>query len=160
MLEDFDKVLTEVREQQEQHELSMKAHKEAVEAVPKFSEDLKNSAQQIKKFVNAQGKDSWESNIILHNTPESSSQDPAIRKQHDENTLKGVVSALPGSNTKVEIIKDSGPSFRNSAAGCRKIRWTMWRCKKRSWPGELSPSLGTRWQRSQDGRAADGMKVL
>ena len=74
----------------------MKAHKEVVESITRVSEELKNSVQQLKKLVDSQNNESRESNIILHNIPESTSQDPAIRKQHDAQIFSRCVVRPPG----------------------------------------------------------------
>ena len=52
--------------------------------------------------MDSQGKENRESNIILHNVLESSSQDPVVRKQHDANIFGKVATALLGSNVRVE----------------------------------------------------------
>ena len=83
-------------------ESAMKEQKEAVQAVPRCTEELKNSVHEIKRFVVSQDKEDRECNIILHNIPESTSQDPLVRKKYDSDSFQGVVAALLGSETKVE----------------------------------------------------------
>lgn len=99
----MEKSVDQIKEQQAKIELTVTEQRKVVETVPRYSEELRNSAQQIQKIVDQQGKDSRQNNIILHNIPESSSQDPMVRKQHDSEVFEKVVEALLGKNAKVEI---------------------------------------------------------
>ena len=99
----MEKSVNQIKEQQTKMETSMKEQREAVQAVPRCTEELKNSAHEIKRFVVSQDKEDRECNIILHNIPESTSQDPSVRKKHDSDSFHGVVAALLGSEAKVEI---------------------------------------------------------
>ena len=58
----------------------MREQKEDVQAVPRCVEELK-SVHEIKRFVVSQDKEDREWNIIFHNIPESTSQDPSVRKK-------------------------------------------------------------------------------
>lgn len=101
-IQQMEKSVSEIKEQQRKIEVSMKEQKEAVQAVPRCTEELKNSAHEIKRYVESQDKEDRDSNIILHNIPESTAEDPAVRKQHDSEIFQGVVTALLGGETKVE----------------------------------------------------------
>ena len=101
-IQQMEQSVSEIKEQQRKIETSMKEQKEAVQAVPRCTEELKNSAHEIKRYVESQDKDDRDSNIILHNIPESTAQDPTVRKQHDTEIFQSVVAALLGHETKVE----------------------------------------------------------
>ena len=100
----LEKAVERLCEQQAKTEVVMKEQKDAVQIVPQYTEELKHSAAEIKKIVEAQNKDERGSNIILHNIPESMSPDPDVRKQHDANSFKGVTTSLLG-DVKVEIVQ-------------------------------------------------------
>ena len=127
-IQQLEKSIEQVKEQQTKIETSMKEQKEAVQAVPRHTEELKKSAHEIKRFVESQEKEDRENNITLHNIPESTSQDPATRKQHDSESFQGVVSALLG-NVKVETthvfrlgkkhIPTRGTNCRTSGGGAK-----------------------------------------
>ena len=102
-IQQMEKSVDQIKEQQAKIELTMNEQKKVVETVPRYSEALRNSAQQIQKIVDLQGKDSRQNNVILHNIPESSSQDAIVRKQHDSEVFQKVVEALLGKNAKVEV---------------------------------------------------------
>ena len=76
----LEKAVERLCEQQTKTEVVMQEQKDAVQIVPRYTKELKHSAAEIKKIVQAQNKDERESNIILHSIPESRSQDPDVRK--------------------------------------------------------------------------------
>ena len=80
----------------------MKEQKEIVRKVSKCTEELKNRAHEIKRYLESRDKDDRDSNIILDKIPESTAQDPTVRKQHDAELFLCVVAALLGHETKVE----------------------------------------------------------
>ena len=79
--------------------------------------------------MEAQGKDNRE-NIILHNIPESKSEDPVVRKQHDTEVFQRVVSSLMGGNVTVETTQvfrlgKKQESEEHSSAAKQKPRLMM-----------------------------------
>ena len=76
--------------------MTMNEQKKVVEMVPRYLEELRNRVQQIQKIVDLQGKDTKQNNFILHNIPESSSQDASVWKRHDSEVFQKVVEALLG----------------------------------------------------------------
>ena len=103
-IDQMEKAITQMKDQQSKIEVAVNEQKDAVKSVPKCTEALKTSALEIKKIVQIQNRDSRESNVILHNIPESTSSDPEARKKHDAESFQGVVSSLLG-NEKVDIVQ-------------------------------------------------------
>ena len=75
-IQQMEKSVSQIKEQQTKMESVMKEQKEAVQAVLRCTKELRNSAHEIKRFVVSQDKEDRKCNIILHNIPESTSQDP------------------------------------------------------------------------------------
>ena len=98
----LEKTVKDMKDQQASIERVVAEQKEAVKDVPKYTEQLKNSTREMKKIVDSHGKEGREYNIILHNIPESDSEDAENRKQHDLKMFNNVVSALLGTEMKVE----------------------------------------------------------
>ena len=141
-IQKMEETVSQIREKQITLETSMKEQKEVVKAVPKYSEELKNSAQKIEKLVDTQGKENRDRNIILHNIPESSSQDPEARKKHDTESFQKVAKALLKSDAKEEQIqvlrlgKRPDPSEQNQEID-RRPRLMMIKLKNKETVNEL-----------------------
>ena len=99
----IEKSFVELKEQQSRVETSIKEQKEAVQEMPKVTQDLRSSASQLKKIVESRDKEDRETNVILHNIPESKSEDNEVRKKYDVDSLYNVASALLGDTTGVEV---------------------------------------------------------
>ena len=88
-------VVDQIKEQHAKTEQKLKEQEEAVQAVPRVSEELRNSAHEIKEIMRRKDdKDMREKNVLLHNIPECGSQNPEERKDYDLASFQNVVSAL------------------------------------------------------------------
>ena len=97
-------VVGHLKDQQSLVENSLKEQNEAVKSMPKYTSDLKNSALELKKFV--QAKDDRENrgnNVIIHNIPESSSANPEDRQDYDHACFQNIVTALCGESLKMKV---------------------------------------------------------
>ena len=85
-------------------ESSLSEQKDVVKSLPKYTTDLKNSAKELKKFV--QDKDEQQNraqNVIIHNIPECESASPDERKEYNEASFQNIVGALYGEDETMEI---------------------------------------------------------
>ena len=119
----------------------MNEQSKVVQAVPKYMEELKNSAQEIRKFVESRGREGRESNIIVHNIPKSRSTDPSVRKQHDTEMFQGVVKALLGNEevdaTHVFRLGKRHASQEQAASSDGKPRLLMIKLKEKEHVSQL-----------------------
>ena len=139
-IKQIEVTVMQLKEQQVKVESAMKEQTQVVQSVPKYSEQLKNSAQEIKKFVDIQDKESRECNIILHNIPESDDQSPTARKEHDAKVFQKVATALLGSNTEAEplqIIRLGKKVLPQEGATTRKSRLMLLKLSKKELVHEL-----------------------
>ena len=98
------KVVEEMRTHQVRIEATMKEQHEAMKDMPKFTDEIKNSANEIKNYVRVkEDKETREKNLILHNIPECVSDDPQRRKKYDHDSFQSVAQALVGEDTEVEV---------------------------------------------------------
>ena len=93
----------EMKEQQNRVECSIKEQKEVVQGMPKVSQDLKSSADQLRRIMETRDKESRETNIILHNIPESLAQDSEARKGYDADSFYNVAFSLLGDVAGIEV---------------------------------------------------------
>ena len=101
-------VETSLKVQEEVIENSVKAQAEekqtyadivakTVNEIPKFTEEIKNSAVNLARMVESKKeKEERQNNIILHNIEESRDGDPMRRKAHDTSMFGEVISAVLG----------------------------------------------------------------
>ena len=102
-IQTIEKSFTELKDQQNRVEASIREQKQVVQEMPRVSQDLKSSADQLKRFVQSKDKEGRETNLILHNIPESSSQDNEARKKYDTESFYNVADALLGDVGGIEI---------------------------------------------------------
>ena len=99
-------VMGKINEHQEKVTTTLQHQSKAVEAMPKYTSEINKSAMDLKAMIKSkEEKEDRETNIILHNLPESHSGDSDERKEHDKSSFKKVVSALLGEETRVDMIK-------------------------------------------------------
>ena len=108
-------VETSLKMQEEVIENSVKAQAEgkqsyadmvakSVKDIPKFTEELKNSAVNLTKMVESRKeKELRENNLILHNVKESREEDSKKRREHDEAVFAEVISGVLGDQNRPEI---------------------------------------------------------
>ena len=97
-------VVGHLKDQQLVVESSLKEQKEAVKNMPKYTTDLKNSAQELKKFVQAkEDQESRGNNVVIHNIPESTSANSEDRKNYDYASFQNIVTALCGEGSKMDV---------------------------------------------------------
>ena len=140
-IQQMEKSVSQIKEQQTKLGSSMNEQSKAVQAVPKYTEELKNSAQEIRKFVESQDREGRENNIIVHNIPESSSADPSARRQHDTEMFQGLVKALLGSEkvdtTQVYRLGKRHVSQEQAAPSVGKPRLLMIKLKEKEHVSQL-----------------------
>ena len=103
---EIERAFNELKKQQVDVETSIKEHKEAVQTMPRVSEELKHSADQLQKIVQTRDQESRELNIIIHNVPKLSSQDAEDSKSYDVNSFYNIAHALMGNEaTEIEVEK-------------------------------------------------------
>ena len=102
-IQTIEKSFAELKDQQNRVEATIREQKQVVQEMPKVSQDLKSSADQLKKFVQSKDKEGREANVILHNIPESNSQDNEARKKYDTESFFNVADALLGDVVGIEI---------------------------------------------------------
>lgn len=99
----LEKSFIDLREQQSRVESTIKEQKGAVEGMPKVSQDLRSSADQLKQLMLAKDNEERETNLILHNIPESKSAAKEDRKRYDVDSFYNVAFALLGDTTGIEV---------------------------------------------------------
>ena len=98
------KVVEEIRTHQVRMEETLKEQQETVREMPKFTEEIKSSANEIRNYVREkEEKEVRGKNLILHNIPECTSEDPQRRRKYDHDSFRNVVEALLGEGTEVEV---------------------------------------------------------
>ena len=96
-------VVGKMTEQQAEVDKTLKANQEIVQSLPKLQSELKKSAQELKKMVERkQDKEGREANIVIHNIPESKSDDPEALKKYDSDSFQNLVKALMGESKSME----------------------------------------------------------
>lgn len=97
-------MMGKMNQQQVEVEKSLKVHEEVVQSMPELQSQLKKSTQELKKLVEKkEDKETREVNIIIHNIPESKSDDPATRKKYDSDSFYNIVQALGGDARGMEM---------------------------------------------------------
>ena len=145
-------VIGKIREQHVEVEKTLKAHDDVVQSIPKLQDEIKKSTRELKKIVEKkEEKESRELNIIIHNIPESRSQEPADRKKYDTNSFRNIVHALFGEDTSMEVEKvyRLGKKIETTEeGGDTKPRLMLVRLKKKE---EVDALLKKRWDLSKVG---------
>ena len=135
----IEKSLKEFKEQQTRVETSINEHKESVQNMPKVSEKIKQSADQLQKIVQTRDKENRDQNIILHNIPEFSSQNMEECKQYDVDSFYNIAYALMGSKAdRVEVEttirlgkqKEPSPGDQNKPAPKARLMLIKLKCKE------------------------------
>ena len=99
-------VTVRLLEQQKEVEKSLNAQKEVVQTMPKIQSELQKSTQELKKMIEKnENKEQRETNVIIHNIPESKSSDAVSRRKYDENSFHNIVEALSGERHSIEMDK-------------------------------------------------------
>ena len=97
-------VIEQIKIHQDNVEASLKKQESAVSAMPTYTEELKSRTQELKDLMTAKDdKALRERNVILHNIPESTSEDPEKRKKYDKDSFDNVVRALFGESELIEV---------------------------------------------------------
>lgn len=104
----MEKMVSEqIKDQQAKVEALLKAQKEAAQAMPKYSEELKKSANEFKKLVETkEDKERRERNVLIHNIPECESANAEERQNYDHLSFQNIVTALLGEEelTNMEAV--------------------------------------------------------
>ena len=101
-IQQMEKSVSEIKEQQRKVGTSVKNRKKQSKQFQcMYKEELKNSALEIKGYVESQDKEDRDSNITQHNIPESTVQDPTVKKHYNSEIFQGMMAALLGCETKV-----------------------------------------------------------
>ena len=99
-------VMGKIREHQEKVTTTLQQQSKAAEVLPKYTSEINKCASDLKKMIkDKEENEGRETNLILHNTPESQSAEPDERKKHDTDTFNKVMTALHGEQTKMETVK-------------------------------------------------------
>ena len=99
-------VVGKMKEHQRVVSTTLEEQKNVFESVPKVTSELKKSAEQLKKVVETKDdRAGRELNVLVHNLPESMSDDPKKRKEYDEEIFKSMTNALVGESTDLEVKK-------------------------------------------------------
>ena len=117
-----DTVIKKIQQHQVNVEESLKEQQATVRAMPGFTEELKSRAQELKDLLKAkEEKISRESNILLHNIPESTSDDPENRKRYDQDSFYNVAAALFGESVSMKVDKIFRVGKKSSPGGEHEI---------------------------------------
>ena len=97
-------VMEKINEQKEEVEKSLNAQKEVVLAMPtEVQTELDKKTKELKRIVTQrEDKERRETNLIIHNIPESQSKEPRARKKYDSGSFNNIVCALFGEGTVIE----------------------------------------------------------
>ena len=82
--------------------VAVENHK-AAQSLPKISADVKSTTDKVVKIIESQADDQRKKNIVIHNLPESRSDDPEVRKQDDKKSVSFMMSALFGQQHKIKV---------------------------------------------------------
>ena len=97
-------VVEQIKEHHAKTDETLKEQKEAVQAVPKFSEELKKSAHELKEIMrNKDDRELRGKNVLLHNIPECESANPEERKDYDYASFQNVTTALLGEAGAADV---------------------------------------------------------
>ena len=132
-ISNMEKVVVEkIKEQQTRTEATLKEQKEAAQAMPKYSEELKKSARELKEIVKTrEDKEMREKNILIHNIPESQSTNSEERKGYDHASFQNVVAALFGESEIANMEAVSVFRMGKKTEGTTKPRLMMVKLKDR-----------------------------
>ena len=118
-------VVEQIKEQHAKTDEKLKEQKEAVQAVPRFSEELKKSAHELKEIMKKKDDEVRAKNVLLHNIPECQAKQAEERKDYDLASFKNVVAAL----------------FNNDEADNMEVVNIIRLGKKQEGPGMSKPRL-------------------
>lgn len=96
-------VVSKITEQQSEVVTTLKSQQSVLKNIPQVSEELKSSTDTFKKMIKSQEDETRKHNIIIHNVQESTSEDPAKRKEDDLKVFTGIASALLGEGEAVSV---------------------------------------------------------
>ena len=103
-MNEMEKSFSKLKEQQVRVEMIIKEYKEAVQKMSQASEEIKQSADQLQKIVQSRDKEKRDLNVIIHNIPESISQNIEERKEYDLDSFYSIAYALIGNEAdQVEV---------------------------------------------------------
>ena len=98
-------VMGKIREHQEKVTTTLQEQSKVVEAMPKYTSEINQSALDLKTLImSKEDRDNRETNLLLHNMPESGSSNTEERKEHDAKSFNKVASALLGNQTKIDTV--------------------------------------------------------
>ena len=127
-------VSDQIKEQQSRVEASLKVQSEAVQAMPKYTDELKKSAIEIKKLVESkEDKERRQRNVLLHNIPECQSTNADERKNYDHASFQNVVAALfeDSEMTNMETLGVIRLGKKAEEDGANKPRLMLVKLKKK-----------------------------
>ena len=99
-------VVGKIKEHEKAVTSSLEEQRGVFQSVPKVTSELKKSAEQLKKVVDMKDdRTARELNILVHNLPESNSEDPQKRKEHDEGLFRSMARALVSGPADMDVKK-------------------------------------------------------
>ena len=99
------RVIEKMREQNQNVEAVLEESKKTAQSLPKYTEDMRNSAEKVVRFVENHVDQERKRNLIFHNIKESSATEAEMRKKHDSEAVQNITSALLGEDVKLETVK-------------------------------------------------------
>ena len=132
-----------MKEQQVEVEKTLTAHKEAVQSMPKIQTEMKRSAQELKRIVETkEDRDVREVNIIIHNIPESQSDEPTLRQKYDSDSFQNITHALLGEDVNIKTEKIYRLGKKKEDDSNSKPRLMLVRLKKKE---DVEVLMRKRW---------------
>ena len=150
-------VMDKIKDRESKVNAALQEQKEMVRAMPKYASEIQKSAQELQELVRKKDeRGTRETNILIHNIPESLSVDPEVRKKYDSDSFDNIVHALLGEEKEIvtekvyRLGKNPTTARRSGAshADDSKPRLLMVKLSKKEDVEEL---LRNRWSLSKVG---------
>ena len=125
-------VVEQIKEQHAKTDEKLKEQKEVVQSVPRFSEELKKSAHELKEIMKKKDdKEMRGKNVLLHNIPECQAKHPEERKEYDLASFRNVATALLGEAEadNIEVVNIIRLGKKQEGVGVPKPRLMLIKLK-------------------------------
>ena len=94
--------MDKIKDRESKVNAALQEQKEMVRAMPKYASEIQKSAQELQELVRKKDeRGTRETNILIHNIPESLSVDPEVRKKYDSDSFDNIVHALLGEEKEI-----------------------------------------------------------
>ena len=102
----MEETVLELRDLQNKADKVLQEQSEVVKTIPNYASDIQRSAQELQRCaITKEDREKRDTNILVHNIPESMSGNPEVRKKYDSESFMNIVCALLGEYREMNIEK-------------------------------------------------------